>query len=190
MYVSKFLGTTIPSFSKGFIFSRTTSFLVDGSDFTRSESMLRNCNLVSVRSRNMTNNIDLPTVVTKSSHFLHNSERNGNWLQMTCLLKNYLVIHLLLEYFSMTVVEKPCCGVEQIFVNSSSSSTSIAVGIPSSYSISSKRNKKLTTCISIPFSLSFSFTSLLKLTLYQCMYVISLIVSVTFKSTLDVSILL
>ena len=189
MYVSKFLGTTIPSFSKGFIFSRTTSFLVDGSDFTRSDSMLRNCNLVSVRTRNMTNNINLPTFVTKSSHFLHNSERNGKWLQMTCLLKNYLFIHLLLKYFSMTVVEKPCCGVEQIFGNSSSS-TSMAVGIFSSYSISSKSNKKLTTCISLPFSLSFSFTSLLKLILYQCMYVISLIVSVMFKSTLDVSRLL
>ena len=94
--------------------------------------------------------------------------------------------------FSMTVVEKPYCGVEQIIGNYSfsSSSTSIAVGVPSSYSISSISNKKLTTCISLPFSLSFSFTSLLKLILYQCMYVISLIVSVTFKSTLDVSRLL
>ena len=89
----------------------------------------------------------------------------------------------------MTVVEKPYCGVEQIFGNSSFS-TSIAVGILSSYSISSKSNKKLTTCTSLPFSLSFSFTSLLKLTSYQCMYVISLIVSVMFKSTLDVSRLL
>ena len=94
--------------------------------------------------------------------------------------------------FSMTVVEKPCCGVELIIGNCSfySSSTSIAVGILSFYSISIKSNKKLTTCTSFPFSPNFSFTSLLKLILYQCMYVISLIVSVTFKSTLDVSRLL